>query len=107
MSDLEKIPPDLLKKFDEDGWESVESTLKLDHYGEKKRKCATLYVDHYKAKRDASLREREKSRAVEILSITRSAKSIAREVLRIARSDRTIAIIAIIVAIAIAIFTVT
>ena len=104
MGDLEKIPPHLLKKFDEIEWESVESNLKLGHYG-KNKKYATLYVDHYKAKRDASLGEREETRAEEALSISRSANSIAREALRIARSDRTIAIIAIIIAIASAVFT--
>ncbi len=53
MGDLEKIPPNLLKEFDEIRWESVESKLKLGHYGEKKKKYATLYVDYFKAKRDA------------------------------------------------------
>ncbi len=105
MGDLEKIPPNLLKEFDEIRWESVESKLKLGHYGEKNKKYATLYVDHHKAKRDASLGEREEARAEEALSISRSANSIAREALRIARSDRTIAIIAIIIAIASAVFT--
>ncbi len=105
MSDLERIPPDLLKEFDEIKWESVESKLKLGDYGEKKQKSANLYVDHYKAKCDASLGEREEARAKEALSISRSANSIAREALRIARSDRTIAIIAIIIAIASAVFT--
>ena len=105
MGDLERIPPDLLKKFEEIGWESVESNIKLGHYRDKNKKPATLYVDHYKAKRDASLDEREETRAEEALSISRSANSIAREALRIARSDRTIAIIAIIIAIASAVFT--
>ncbi len=96
MSDLEKIPPDLPKKFDEIEWESVESKLKLGHYGEKNKKYATLYVDHYKAKRDTSLSDRREAREDESLSISRSA-------VRISKKHLIIAIIAIIVVIAIAI----
>jgi len=96
MGDLEKIPPDLLKKFDEIEWESVESNLKLGLYGEKKRKHATLYVDHYRAKRDASLSDRREAREDESLSISRSA-------VRMSKKHLIIAIIAIIVVIAIAI----
>jgi len=96
MGDLDKIPPDLLKKFNENGWESVESKLKLGHYGEKNKKYATLYVDHYKAKRDASLSDRREAREDENLSIARSA-------VRMSKKHLIIAIIAIIVVIAIAI----
>ena len=98
MVDLEKIPPDLLEKFDEIEWESVESNLKLGLYGETKSKKARLYVDHYKAKRDASLLDRREARENESLSISRSA-------VRMSRKHLIIAIIAIIVGIAIAILT--
>ncbi len=98
MGDLEKIPPDLLKKFNEDGWESVESKLTLGrHYGERKKKSAKLYVDHHKAKRDASLSDRREAREDESLSIARSA-------VRTSKKHLIIAIVAIISAIAIAIF---
>jgi len=96
MGDLEKIPPNLLKKFDKSGWESVESNLKLGHYREGNKKYATLYVDHYKAKRDASLSDRREAREDESLSISRSA-------VRISKKHLKIAIIAIIVVITIAI----
>ena len=96
MGYREKIPPDLLKKFDEIKWESVDSNLKLGLYGEKKRKYATLYVDHYKAKRDASLSDRREAREDESLSISRSA-------IRISKKHLIIAIIAIIIASTIAI----
>ena len=96
MSDLDKIPPDLLKKFNEDGWESIESKLTWGHYGEKKKKHATLYVDHYKTKRNAALSDRREAREDESLSISRSA-------VRMSKKHLIIAIIAIIVVIAIAI----
>ena len=96
MSDLEKIPPHLLKKFNKTGWESVESNLKLGHYGERNKKYATLYVDHYKANRDAALSDRREAREDESLSISRSA-------VRISKKHLIIAIVAIISAIAIAI----
>ena len=96
MGYREKIPPDLLKKFDENKWESVESNLKLGLYREKNKKYATLYVDHYKAKRDASLSDRREAREDESLSISRSA-------FRISKKHLKIAIIAIVIAIVIAI----
>ena len=96
MADLEKISPNRLKKFDEIGWESVESNIKLGLYREKNEKLAKLYVDHYKAERDASLSDRREAREDESLSIARSA-------FRISKKDLIIAIIAIVTVIAIAV----
>jgi len=96
MGNLEKIPPDLLKKFDEIRWESVESNLKLGLYRDTNKKYALLYVDHHKAERDASLSDRREAREDESLSIARSA-------FRISKKQLIIAVIAIIVVIAIAI----
>jgi len=98
MGDLDKIPPDRLKKFDDIGPESVESNLKLGHYNGWNKKYAVLYVDHYNSERDASLSARQEARAEETLSVSRSA-------IRISKQHLVIAIIAIIIVIAIAIFT--
>ena len=98
MGDLDKIPPDLLKKFDEIGWESVESNIKLRLYRGWNKKYAKLYVGHYNSERDASLLARQEARADETLSILRSA-------LRMPKWQLIIAIIAIVIAIAIAILT--
>ena len=98
MGYREKIPPDLLKKFDEIEWESVKSKLELGLYGDKNRKYATLYVNHYKAERDVSLLERREDREDESLSISRSA-------IRMSKKHLIIAIIAIIAMVAIAILT--
>ena len=96
MGDLDKIPPYLLKKFDEIKWESVESNLKLGLYNDRNKKHAELYVDHYKSERDDVLLARQEARADETLSISRSA-------LRIPKWQLIIAIIAIVIAIMIAI----
>ena len=96
MGYRKNIPPDLLRKFDEIGWESVESNIKLGLYREKNETKAQLYVDHFKTERDASLSARQEARAEETLSVARSA-------LRMPRWQLIIAIIAIIIAIVIAI----
>ena len=98
MGDLDKIPPDRLKKFDDIGPKSVESNLNLGHYNERNKKFAELYVDYYRSKRDASLSARQEARAEETLSVARSA-------IRISKQHLIIAIIAIIIVIAIAKFT--
>ena len=69
MGYRENIPPDLLEKFDEIGWESVESNIKLGLYREKNETKAKLYVDHFKAERDASRSSRQEARAEETLSV--------------------------------------
>jgi len=77
MGDLDKIPPHLLKKFDEIKWESVESNLKLGHYREWNKKYAELYVDHHKSERDASLSARREARADSAFRISKKHLIIA------------------------------
>ena len=98
MSFREKIPSDMLKEFDEIGWESVESNIKLGLYREKNETKAQLYVDHFKTERDASPSARQEARAEETLSVARSA-------IRISKQHLIIATIAIIVVIIIAILS--
>ena len=105
MNYRDTIPSDLLKKFDDLGIPGVQAKLDAGMYSGRKKKHATVYVTHGKEERESRVADREETRAEEALSISRSANSIAREALRIARSDRTIAIIAIIIAIASAVFT--
>ncbi len=99
MDENDTIPANLRKKFDKLGVRRVHANLELGRYTKDKKKYADLYIAQSKEALESALADREESRALDALSISRSANSIAREALRIAGQQRTIAIIAAVAAI--------
>ena len=94
MDENDTIPANLRKKFDRLGVSRVHAYHELGKYTGDKKTYAALYIAQSKEVLESASADRDESRALDALSISRSANSIAREALRIAGHQRTIAIIA-------------
>ena len=94
MDENDIIPANLRKKFDKLGIPRVHAYYELGKYTGDKKKYAALYIAQSNEALESASADREESRALDALSISRSANSIAREALRIAGHQRTITIIA-------------